>query len=111
VPSARALAVAQTVPVRGDVDANVAEHVRLVAAREGARVIVFPELSLTGYELDLARDTAFSEKDPRLIPLLDLTSSCSMTVIVGEPVGGRMALPRRHAQLTPRNGGGYCRAR
>jgi len=89
VPSARALAVAQTVPVRGDVDANVAEHVRLarVAAREGARVIVFPELSLTGYELDLARDTAFSENDPRLIPLLDLTSSCSMTVIVGAPVG------------------------
>jgi len=89
VPPARALGVAQTIPVRGDVDANVAEHARLarVAAREGARVLVFPELSLTGYELDLARDAAFSENDPRLVPLVDLASSCSMTVIVGAPVG------------------------
>ena len=49
----RALAAAQTVPVRGDVEANLAQHVRLVrvAAEEKAQVLVFPELSLTGYEL------------------------------------------------------------
>ena len=46
------LAVAQTCPVGGDVDANLEEHVRLahIAADKGARLVVFPELSLSGYE-------------------------------------------------------------
>lgn len=49
----RSIAAAQTIPVRGDVDANLKQHVRLVraAAAEQAQVLVFPELSLTGYEL------------------------------------------------------------
>jgi len=56
------------------------------AAKERTRVLVFPELSLTGYELDLANDLAFSEGDPRLTPLIDLASSSNMTLIVGAPV-------------------------
>jgi len=84
----RAIAAAQTVPVRGDVDANVERHARLVraAAEADARALVFPELSLTGYELDLADELAFSERDPRLGPLVDLASSGRMTLIVGAPV-------------------------
>ena len=86
---ARSIAAAQTVPRPGDVGANVVEHARLVraAAREGARVLVFPELSLTGYELDLAAALAFSPSDPRLPPLAEVASSYSMTLIVGAPVG------------------------
>jgi predicted amidohydrolase len=85
---ARSIAAAQTIPRRGDVDANLEVHVQLVqiAAQEGARVIVFPELSLTGYELDLAEDLAFSERDPRLDPLVARASSCSTTLVVGAPV-------------------------
>jgi len=85
---APAIAAAQTIPRRGDVDANVEEHVRLVraAAEEQAEVLVFPELSLTGYELDLANDLAFAESDPRLAPLIALASSYGMTLIVGAPV-------------------------
>ena len=73
---ARSLAAAQTIPKRGDVEANLEGHSRLIhAAAEGqARVLVFPELSLTGYELDLADDLAFSENDPRLTPLVELAS-------------------------------------
>lgn len=84
---ARSLAAAQTVPVRGDVDANVAQHVRLVHAAAEARpqVLVFPELSLTGYELDLADELAFSERDARLAPLAELAASYEMTLIVGAP--------------------------
>ena len=93
--NARSIAAAQTVPVRGDVEANVEQQVRLthVAAEEHAQILVFPELSLTGYELDLASDLAFSETDPRLTPLVDAASSCSMTLIAGAPV--RMG-PRLH---------------
>lgn len=85
---ARAIAAAQTIPIRGDVDANVEQHVRLVrvAAEERAQVLVFPELSLTGYELDLADDLAFSESDLRLAPLVEAASSCSITLVAGAPV-------------------------
>ena len=84
----RALAAAQTIPRRGEVDANIAQHLELAhaAANEGVRLIVFPELSLTGYELDLAPSLAFSEDDPRLTPLIESAASCEMTLIVGAPV-------------------------
>ena len=83
----RAIGVAQTVPVRGDVDANVEQHLRLIriAAEERARILVFPELSLTGYELALAAALAFEQADARLAPLLDAASSSSITLIVGAP--------------------------
>jgi len=45
---------------------------------------VFPELSLTGYELDLAHGLAFGRSDPRLAPLIEAAGS--MTLIVGAPV-------------------------
>ena len=40
----RSIAVAQTCPVKGDVTANLDEHLRLieVAEAEGAQVVVFP---------------------------------------------------------------------
>jgi len=84
----RSLAAAQTIPVRGDVDANVERHTRLVcvAAELDAQILVFPELSLTGYELDLADDLAFSEEDARLDPLVEMASAHRMTLVVGAPV-------------------------
>jgi predicted amidohydrolase len=84
----RTVAVAQTCPVAGDLRANLDEHERLarLAAAEGARLVVFPELSLTGYELGLARGLAFSEDDPRLNPLIDLAASLDATLVVGTPV-------------------------
>ena len=84
----RSISVAQTCPVEGNVNANLDEHLRLIelAASEGARVVVFPELSLTGYEIGLADALAFSEHDPRLAPLIDAASSHSMTLVVGAPV-------------------------
>ena len=82
------IAVAQTCPVAGDVEANLAEHVRLarLAAREGARLLVFPELSLTGYEIGLAEALAFSEQDRRLAPLVEEAARLSMILVVGAPV-------------------------
>lgn len=84
----RSVAVAQTCPVAGDVQANLDEHIRLarLASTEGAEVVVFPELSLTGYELALARGLAFSEGDPRLSSLLDVAASQGTTLVVGAPV-------------------------
>ena len=82
------LAVAQTIPVRGDVTTNLEQHLRLagVARAAGAGLLIFPELSLTGYELDLAERLAFAPDDERLAPLVDAAASSSMILIAGAPV-------------------------
>ena len=82
------IAVAQTVPKPGDVASNCAEHLALsrLAARRSAQVLVFPELSLTGYELELGPELAFDEWDARLAPLREFAARERMTLIVGAPL-------------------------
>ena len=84
----RSIAVAQTCPVKGDIAANLEQHLRLAeaAAVEGAQLVLFPELSLTGYEIELADRLAFSEDDPRLAPLVELGAACGVILIAGAPV-------------------------
>lgn len=91
---ARALAAAQTVPVPCDVNANIAQHLELarVAAERGAEVVVFPELSLTGYELAHGSSLAFSENDDRLTPLREAARVLGAILIVGAPVHLHAAL-------------------
>jgi len=81
------IGVAQTVPVRGDVAVNLDRHRHLarVAAGRGAEVVVFPELSLTGYELDLGDTLAFHAEDARLDPLRKLSRELSLILIAGAP--------------------------
>ena len=66
------VAAAQVASVRGDIEANVATHAAAIqaAGERHVSVLVFPELSLTGYELDLARESIVSERDSRLSPLI-----------------------------------------
>jgi len=86
--SSLTIGVAQTVPLAGEVEKNLAEHLRLisVAAGHGADLVVFPELSLTGYELGLAERCAFSETDLRLAPLADAARTSGAVLVVGAPV-------------------------
>lgn len=82
------LAAAQTNPIRRDIDSNLLEHYRLVklAAANGAQLIVFPELSITGYEREDAPDLAFSENDSRLDYLKKLATENKITIIAGAPI-------------------------
>jgi len=48
--------------------------------------MVFPELSLCGYELPLLRDCLLHAGDIRLAPIRDMARETNMTVIVGAPV-------------------------
>jgi predicted amidohydrolase len=88
MPLPRSFAAAQTIPVRGEIEANVERHLEMiaVAALEGATTVVFPELSLTGYELDLADDLAFAEDDVRIGPLASAAVSTGATLVVGAPI-------------------------
>lgn len=82
------LAAAQTKPKRGDIDVNLLDHYRLVqlAAANGAQLIVFPELSITGYEREDASKLAFSENDSRLDYFKKLASENKITIITGAPI-------------------------
>lgn len=65
-------------------DENLKRHCRLAeeAIREGADAIVFPELSLNGYNVqDAAQDMAMPVGDPRLEPLRELGRK--ITIICG----------------------------
>lgn len=86
--SARRLGAAQTVPVACEIDANVSQHLRLVeaAAQEGVTLLVFPELSLTGYELACGSTRALGADDARLRPLVSAARTHDMTLVVGAPV-------------------------
>jgi predicted amidohydrolase len=66
------VALAQLAPRLGDLEANLARHGELLdeARAGGAGLVVFPELGLTGYQLqDLAADVAMRLDDPRLTGL------------------------------------------
>lgn len=68
--------LAQTAPALGGVDRNVQEHIAILekAKNDGAGLVVFPELSLTGYFLhDLADELAMPLDDPRLQRIVDAT--------------------------------------
>jgi len=94
-PDLPLVAAAQTVAVKGDIVANVARHVVLaaIAARHGARLIVFPELSLTGYEPTLARELALAPDDERLAPLRDTARCEGIVIVAGAPLRNGGALP------------------
>ncbi|MEM6839490.1 MAG: carbon-nitrogen hydrolase family protein [Cyanobacteria bacterium P01_C01_bin.120] len=82
------LAIAQTRPIRGNVAANLIQHQRWVtlAARYEADVLMFPELSLTGYEPSRAKTLAMSATDPCLEPLQQLADRHQLTIAVGMPM-------------------------
>ena len=61
------IAVAQPPGVLHDVGANAMTHAAVVRAA-GTRVVVFPELSLTGYELDAP---TIAVDDPRLTAIVE----------------------------------------
>ena len=65
------VALAQTAPHLGDLDKNFRQHKKLIdrAKSAGADLLIFPELSLTGYTLkDLVHDVArpVDEADPMM---------------------------------------------
>lgn len=80
------VAVVQSESVPGDVEANVAAAVSATEAAQelGARLLVLPELSLTGYELDLLSDDALwlTVDDARLAPLRSAVAETGVSIVL-----------------------------
>lgn len=82
------IAAAQSTSVPGDIPRNVTHHLQFAeaAAERSVGLLVFPELSLTGYELAIARPNAIVPDDLRLAPLRHFATRAEMTIVVGAPV-------------------------
>jgi len=78
------IAVVQPECADYDVATNAARHAAAVRAAD-ARVVVFPELSLTGYHLDAP---TIAPDDPRLGPLVEACAETGAIALAGAPVAG-----------------------
>ena len=82
------ICIAQTKPVTGDVNKNIDIHKKFadLAAFYRADAIIFPELSLTGYEPTLAESLATDKDDERFNELQQLSDSKKMIIGAGMPI-------------------------
>jgi predicted amidohydrolase len=94
------VAVAQPLCVPYDVTQNAAAHAAAVRAA-ASRVVVFPELSLTGYELGAPALTA---SDPRLCPLAEACAETGSVALAGAPVPGEAGRPHIAMLAVDRDG-------
>jgi predicted amidohydrolase len=78
------IAAAQPRCAAKDVRANALEHARVIRAAK-AQLVVFPELSLTGYELDAS---ALSTEAAELRPIVAACAETGSVALVGAPVAG-----------------------
>jgi predicted amidohydrolase len=76
------VAVGQPTCVPGDAQANAANHAEIVRAAR-ARLVAFPELSLTGYDL---ASPAIAPADDLFAPIVDACSKSGSTALVGAPL-------------------------
>ena len=82
------IAAAQTIAIKGDIDANICQHIKLIdkAVSDRADLIFFPELSLTGYEPELAQGLAMTIDDERLLVFKELAVLHHIIIAVGAPM-------------------------
>ncbi|WP_350494701.1 nitrilase-related carbon-nitrogen hydrolase [Roseiconus lacunae] len=82
------LAVTQSSFKKGEISENIRRHSRLVycTAADGARVISFSELSITGYEPTVAAETANDTGNQRFDSLQGLSDRRYVTIVAGCPI-------------------------
>lgn len=82
------IAAAQIKPFEQNTHSNIQTHLRMIdlAASQNVELIVFPEMSLTGYEREKAEQLSFKENDIRLNVFKDKAETNKMLIIVGAPI-------------------------
>jgi predicted amidohydrolase len=86
--------VAQTEPVKGDIQQNIVNHQLLInrALTHGTDTIIFPELSLTGYEPALAKTLATTPNDAQFNVFQTISDTHDLTIGVGMPTQNETGL-------------------
>jgi 5-aminopentanamidase len=98
VTTALTVSAIQYQSLDGGIAANVPEHVRLIedAESHGARLAVFPELSLIGYRLDLLAESGqwVTAQDRRLNDIREICRRTGVTAVVGAALREDDGTPR-----------------
>src|ERR1051326_7458716 len=81
------ICVVQTRPVKGDIARNIVQHKKFIdsAIANGADIVIFPELSITGYEPTLAHKLATVENDRRFDVFQKIADTGNITIGIGVP--------------------------
>ena len=81
------VAIAQIEAIKGNVEKNIEIHLKWIkqAIQNNSDMLVFPELSVTGYEPDLAENLATNQDDTRLDEIQNLSDRNGITIGVGLP--------------------------
>ena len=89
------IAAVQCPSIAGDIERNIDLHLQMVrsALQHGVELIVFPELSLTGYEMVFAERCKLSLNDSRLASFRKLAVQHRITIVVGAPLDNGEGLP------------------
>lgn len=103
------LALAQAASTPGDIDANVATASTAVhrAAEVGTDLVLFPELFLPGYNLEIIekdRAATMTEDDRRMQPLIDVARDTSTAIVISAAL--RVGSARKLAALVIDRSGG-----
>jgi predicted amidohydrolase len=82
------IASAQTRAFSQNTEANIQSHLRLInqAAENKVKLIVFPEMSLTGYERENAKALSFTPDDKRLEVFRECSDLHEIVIIAGAPI-------------------------
>ena len=88
------ICVAQTKSEKGNIKTNIENHLRWseLAVKEKADLIVFPELSLTNYEPELAVKLATHPYDSRLDAFQEFSDTKNMAIGVGLPLKSKAGI-------------------
>ena len=81
------ICVAQTRPIKGSIQGNIDHHKKIIglAVSHSTDIIIFPELSLTGYEPTLAKELATNQDDSRFDDFQKISNFQQVTIGVGVP--------------------------
>lgn len=81
------ICLAQIKSEKGKINSNIEKHKKWIeiAISEEADLIIFPELSLTGYEPEIAEKLAFDQNDSRLDEFQVISDLNKITIGIGLP--------------------------
>jgi len=85
------ICAAQTRPITGDIAGNIGNHKKLIdlAVSQAADIMIFPELSITGYEPERAKALATHQDDKRFDVLQNIADANEIALGVGIPISSR----------------------
>ncbi len=88
------ICVAQTRPIKGNIQGNIDHHKKILdlVVSNGADTVIFPELSITGYEPELAKELATNPEDGRFDDFQKISDTKQITIGVGVPTNNNTGI-------------------